>query len=103
MKSTRGIIVKPMSQSNSLAFKTQLQGKRVIIKVSLFSRAFAGTVLATDDTGFNFLSEEMVGALREITGTLMNGMDAPTVYLPFSKLEWLVSSQAKAAAASTGA
>jgi hypothetical protein len=92
-----------MLPSNSPSFKTQLQGKRVIIKVSLFSRAFSGTVLATDDTGFNFLSDEMVAALREITGTLMNGVDAPTVYLPFSKLEWLVSSQTKAAVASTGA
>ncbi len=89
-----------MSSANLPSFKAQLQGKRVIIKISLFSRAFAGTVLATDDTGFCFLSDEMVGALREVTGTLMNNMDAPTVYLPFSKLEWLVSSQPKASAAS---
>jgi hypothetical protein len=89
-----------MSSTNLPSFKAQLQGKRVIIKISLFSRAFAGTVLATDDTGFCFLSDEMVGALREVTGTLMNNMDAPTVYLPFSKLEWLVSSQPKASAAS---
>jgi len=26
-------------------------------------------------------------------------MDAPAVYLPFSKLEWLITSQPKAAAA----
>jgi hypothetical protein len=38
--------------------------------------------------------------LREITGGAMNDMDAPSVYLPFSTLEWLVSSEPKASAAS---
>jgi hypothetical protein len=42
----------------------------------------------------------MVAALRETTGTAMAAMDAPTVYLTFASLEWLVSSQPKAAAAS---
>jgi len=89
-----------MSLSNSPSFKSQLQGKRVIVKVSLFSRAFSGTVLATDDIGFCLLSDEMIGALRELTGTLMAGIDAPSIYIPYSKLEWLVTSQSKAAAAS---
>jgi hypothetical protein len=82
------------------SFKTKLVGKRVIVKVSLFSRAFSGTIAATDETGICLLSDEMVAALREITGSLMTGMDAPSIYLPFSKLEWLVSSESKAAAAS---
>ncbi|HXZ30681.1 MAG TPA: hypothetical protein VEH30_00245 [Terriglobales bacterium] len=90
-----------MSVHNLPDFKTQLTGKRVIVKISLFSRAFAGTIVATDDTGFCLWSDEMVTALREITGSLMNGMDAPRVYLPFAKLEWLVSSESKAAAASS--
>jgi hypothetical protein len=91
-----------MSTPSSPNFKAQLTGKRVIVKISLFSRAFAGTIVATDDTGFCLLSDEMVNALREVTGTLMTGMDAPRIYLPFSKLEWLVSSESKAAAASSG-
>lgn len=89
-----------MSPSNSPNSKAPLTGKRVIVKISLFSRAFAGTIVATDDTGFCFLSDEMVNALRETTGNLMTGMDEPRIYLPFSKLEWLVSSESKAAAAS---
>jgi len=72
----------------------------VIIKISLFSRAFSGTIAASDETGFCFVSDDMVGALRESTGSLMSNMDAPSVYLPFSRLEWLVYSEAKAAAAS---
>jgi hypothetical protein len=91
-----------MSLPGSPSFKTKLAGKRVVVKVSLFSRAFPGTIAAVDETGFCLLSEEMVSALREITGTLMAGMDAPSIYLPFSKLEWLVSSEPKAAAASNG-
>lgn len=82
------------------SFKTKLVGKRVIVKISLFSRAFPGTVAATDETGFCFLSDEMVGALRESTGSLMSNMDNPSVYLPFSTLEWMVYSEQKAAAAS---
>jgi hypothetical protein len=91
-----------MSLQGSPSFKAKLVGKRVIVKVSLFSRAFAGTIAATDETGFYLMSDEMVAALRETTGTLMAGMDAPGIYLPFSKLEWLVSSESKAAAASNG-
>jgi len=82
------------------SFKVKLVGKRVIVKVSLFSRAFPGTVAATDETGFCLLSDEMVTALREITGGTMASMDAPNVYLPFSTLEWLVFSEPKTSAAS---
>jgi hypothetical protein len=89
-----------MSLPGPPSFKARLAGKRVIVKVSLFSRAFSGTVAATDETGFCFLSEEMVGALRESTGSLMANMDAASIYLPFSTLEWLVYSEPKAAAAS---
>ena len=81
-------------------FKAKLVGKPVLVKVSLFSRAFPGTVAATDETGFCFVSDEMVTALREITGKAMAGLDAPNVYLPFSSLEWLVFSEPKASAAS---
>jgi hypothetical protein len=89
-----------MPTADSPSFKTKLVGKRAIVKVSLFSRAFPGTVAATDENGFCFLSDEMVTALREITGSTMVSMDAPTVYLPFSSLEWLVFSEPKASAAS---
>lgn len=90
-----------MSLLNPMCFRAQLTGKRVIVKVSLFGRAFAGTIVASDDTGFCISSADMVNALREITGTLMTDMDAPHVYLPFAKLEWLVSSEPKAAAATS--
>jgi len=89
-----------MSLPGTPSFKAKLVGKRVIVKVSLFSRAFSGTIAATDETGFCLASDDMVAALRESTGSLMSGMDAPSVYLPFSTLEWLVFSDAKAAAAS---
>jgi hypothetical protein len=85
--------------SNPSAFKTSLAGKSVIVKISLFSRAFSGTVIAVDETGFCFVSEAMISALRETTGTAMAAMDAPSVYLTFASLEWLVSNQPKAAAA----
>lgn len=89
-----------MLQPAAPSFKSKLVGKRVIAKVSLFSRAFSGTVSATDESGFCFLSDDMVTALREITGTAMASMDAPSIYLPFSTLEWLVFSDPKASAAS---
>jgi hypothetical protein len=89
-----------MSLPGTPSFKAKLVGKRVIVKVSLFSRAFSGTIAATDETGFCLMSDDMVAALRELTGSLMSNIDAPSVYLPFSTLEWLVFSDAKAAAAS---
>lgn len=89
-----------MPQPGVSSFKEKLVNKTVVVKVSLFSRAFSGTITAADDTGFCFVSDEMTSALRELTGGAMANMDAPGVYLPFSKLEWLISSQPKAAAAS---
>jgi hypothetical protein len=89
-----------MALADSPSFKANLVGKRVIVKVSLFSRPFPGTIAATDDTGFCFQSDEMLRALRESTGSIMANLDAPSVYLPFSSLEWLVFSAPKAAAAS---
>jgi len=89
-----------MSLPDSPSFKTKLVNKHVILKVSLFSRAFPGTVVATDETGFCFQSDDMVTALREITGSVMAKMDAPQVYLTFASLEWLVFSEPKASAAS---
>ena len=68
--------------------------------MSLFTRAFSGTITAADDTGFCLVSNEMNAPLREVTGGAMADMDAPSVYLPFSRLEWLISSQPKTAAAS---
>lgn len=89
-----------MLQSGASTFKAKLVGKNVIVKTALFSRAFRGTISATDDTGFCFSSDDMVAALRELTGTAMNNMDAPSVYLTFASLEWMVFSEPKAAAAS---
>ncbi|MGD1082820.1 MAG: hypothetical protein ABR881_31275 [Candidatus Sulfotelmatobacter sp.] len=89
-----------MSLPDPPSFKVKLVGKRVVVKVSLFSRAFPGTVVAADETGFCFLSDDMVTALREITGSVMAKMDAPNVYLTFSTLEWLVFSEPKTSAAS---
>jgi hypothetical protein len=89
-----------MSQSGIAPFKEKLVNSTVIVKVSLFTRAFSGTIIAADDTGFCLVSNEMNAALRELTGAAMNDLDAPGVYLPFSKLEWLICSQPKAAAVS---
>lgn len=96
----RGISGKESMPLPDSSFKVKLVGKHVIVKVSLFSRAFPGTVAATDETGFCFVSDEMVTALRETTGKVMTGIDAPNVYLPFSSLEWMVFSEPKATAAS---
>jgi len=79
---------------------TKLVGKRVLVKSSLFSRAFSGTITAADDIGFCFISDDLISALREITGSALASLDAPNVYLPFSTLEWLVFSEANTAAAS---
>jgi small nuclear ribonucleoprotein (snRNP)-like protein len=89
-----------MSQTNPSSFKEKLVGKTVIVKVSLFSRSFSGTITATDETGFCFASDAMVAALREMTGGAMAELDAPAVFLPFTILEYLILSQQKAAAAS---
>jgi hypothetical protein len=89
-----------MPLPDSSSFKAKLVNKHVIVKVSLFTRAFPGTVVATDETGFCFQSDDMVTALREITGSVMAKMDAPQVYLTFAALEWLVFSEPKASAAS---
>jgi hypothetical protein len=89
-----------MPLPDSSSFKAKLVNKHVIVKVSLFSRAFPGTVVATDETGFCFQSDDLVTALREITGSVMAKMDAPQVYLTFAALEWLVFSEPKASAAS---
>jgi len=59
-----------------------------------------GTITATDETGFCFVSDAMVAALREMTGGAMANLDAPSVYLPFSTLEYMIISEPKAAAAS---
>ena len=89
-----------MSQYGIPSFKAKLLNRTVIVKVSLFTRAFSGKIIAADETGFCLVSNEMNAALREVTGGAMADMDAPSVYLPFSKLEWLVSSQPKAVGAS---
>ena len=89
-----------MLQPGIPSFKEKLVNRTVIVKLSLFTRAFSGTITAADDTGFCLVSNELNAALREVTGGAMSNMDAPSVYLPFSKLEWLISSQPKAAAAS---
>ena len=81
------------------SFKDKLVNRTVVVKVSLFTRAFSGTIIAADETGFCLVSHEMTAALREVTGGALANMDAPAVYLPFSKLEWLITSQPKAAAA----
>lgn len=88
-----------MSPSVAGSFKANLVGKKVVVKVSLFSRAFSGIIGATDETGFSFISDDLISALRELTGSAMANMDAPGVYLPFSILEWMVFSEAKAKAA----
>ena len=82
------------------SFKEKLVNKTVIVKLSLFARAFSGTITAADDTGFCLVSNELNAALREVTGGAMANIDPPAVYQPFSKLEWLIVSQPKAAAAS---
>lgn len=91
-----------MLQSGPPSFKAKLVGKSVLVKVSLFSRAFSGTITATDETGFCLASDAMVGALRELTGGAMANMDAPSIYLTFATLEWLVYSETKASAAVAG-
>ena len=88
-----------MQPSSPPSFKAKLVGRTVVVKTSLFSRAFSGTITATDETGFCFVSDDLTAALRELTGGAMAKMDAPSVYLPFAALEWLITSEPKAMAA----
>jgi hypothetical protein len=92
-----------MSQSDQGSFKAELVGQTVVVKVSLFSRPFRGSVTSTDETGFCFNSQEMIAALRETTGSIMADMRDPSVYIPFSKLEWLVSGEIDTARPKTAA
>jgi len=89
-----------MSFVGPQAPSAKLVGKRVLLKSSLFSRAFSGTITAADEIGFCFISDDLISALREITGSALASLEAPNVYLPFSTLEWLVFSESKTAAAS---
>lgn len=57
-------------------------------------------MIAAPDTGFCLVSDERNAALREVTGARHGQHGRPSVYLPFSKREWLISSQPKAASAS---
>jgi len=88
-----------MSLIGSPASRAKLVGKRVLFKSSLFSRAFTGTITAADEIGFCFISDDLISALREITGSALASIDAPNVYLPFATIEWLVFSESKSAAA----
>jgi hypothetical protein len=92
-----------MSQSGRDSFKAKLVGQTVVVKVSLFSRPFRGSITSTDETGFCFISQEMIAALRETTGSIMADIQGPSVYLPFSKLEWLVSGEMETAKPKTAA
>jgi len=89
-----------MSLIGSHASSAKLVGKRVLFKSSLFSRAFTGTIIAADEIGFCFTSDDLISALREITGNALASIDRPNVYLPFSTIEWLVFSESKSTAAS---
>ena len=78
--------------SNS-SFKKSLVGKPAIVKMHQFSRGISGTVVGVNETGFCFVSKDMVAALREINGVAMASIQSPSVYVPFANLEWLVSSE----------
>jgi len=53
-----------MAQPGIPSFKDKLVNRTVIVKVSLFTRAFSGTIIAVDETGFCLVSNEMTAALR---------------------------------------
>lgn len=62
------------------SIKEKLVNKPVIVKVSLFTRAFSGTITAARMTlAFCLVSSEMNAARREVTGTAMADMIAPSV------------------------
>lgn len=71
-----------MSQPGIPSFRDKPVNRTVIVKVSLFTRAFSGTIIAADDTGFCLVSNEMNAALRQVTGGAIANRDAPSVYLP---------------------
>ena len=49
----------PMSRPGIPSCKDKLVNRTVIVKASLFTRAFWGTIIAADDTGFCLVSNEM--------------------------------------------
>jgi hypothetical protein len=76
-----------MLQPDSSSFKEKLVNQRVIVKASLFTRAFSGTARPRMTPVSAWFSDEMTAALREVTGGAKANMDAPSIYLRSSVLE----------------
>ena len=69
--------------------KDHLQGKSVIARIDGIGKAIQATVTYVESDGFWFSSQQLVAELGQ--AGLPVGMKAPTVFVPASRLLWLIA------------
>lgn len=71
--------------------KDNLKGKQVIIKLTALDKAITTNVSNVDNDGIWFVAGDLVHALAKVA-TIPVGIAKPIVFVPFSRLDWLVVS-----------
>jgi hypothetical protein len=69
--------------------KDHLQGKSVIVRIDGIGKAIQATVTYVESDGFWFSSQQLAAELGQ--AGLPDGMKAPTVFVPTSRLVWLIA------------
>jgi hypothetical protein len=67
----------------------QLRNCPVVLKMTGANRAFATSVIAEESDGLWFSGGGLMGELAQVD--LPVGMKSPTVFLPFSQIQWLMT------------
>jgi hypothetical protein len=67
----------------------QLRNSPVILKMTGANRAFSTSVIAEEPDGLWFSGGGLIGELAQ--GSLPVEMKSPTVFLPFSQIQWLMT------------
>ncbi len=70
----------------------ELRNSPVILKMTGANRAFTTNVVAEETEGLWFCGGGLVGEL--VQAGLHLGMKSPTVFLPFSQIQWLMTENA---------
>lgn len=81
-----------MSNAVPSRFKS-LERKPVVVKLPGWPRALPATVVAIDDTGFWFVGNEIMTALKEANGASVSRITPANLYVPFSQIEWLLAAE----------
>jgi hypothetical protein len=71
--------------------KRHLIGKSVIIKLDSVSKALTGVVSHVENDGIWFISGDIIGEIASAMAGLPLGVNEPAVYVPFSKISWLMA------------